>query len=265
MMAASMEARFACEECGRAYRWKPELAGRELKCACGSVITAPAERPDVDGDLYNFADDAPATKPAAPRVPTTPAKVGEGVVAPAAVRAADAGRTIEYQRPTTPGNPTDIERLFPDRVKDLYMPLALIAAGTLVHVIYAVFQVRGGGYRLPVAMMQLGWHVVVQTGLMLVALLIAAKFRGIQFGPLPTTIIKLCAVTLTPGAVAIIAIPLAFIVPVLGGIVILLVEFCAYFAILGALFDLDQSDTWYCICVIFIVNVTVYFVQFKFW
>src|SRR3954452_5612073 len=100
MMAASMEARFACEECGRAYRWKPELAGRELKCACGSVITAPAQRPDVDGDLYNFADsDSPSTK-----VPTTPAKVGEGAVAPAAARA-DAGRTIEYQRPTTPGNP----------------------------------------------------------------------------------------------------------------------------------------------------------------
>src|SRR4051812_50194659 len=95
MMAASMEARFACEDGGRAERWKPELAGRELKCACGSVITAPMQRPDVDGDLYNFADgDSPTTKPAAAKVPTTPAMVGEGAVAPA-------GRTIEYQRPTT--------------------------------------------------------------------------------------------------------------------------------------------------------------------
>ena len=30
-------------------------------------------------------------------------------------------------------------------------------------------------------------------------------------------------------------------------------------ALLGALFGLDQSDTWYCVCVIFLVNVATYF------
>jgi hypothetical protein len=36
-------------------------------------------------------------------------------------------------------------------------------------------------------------------------------------------------------------------------------EFVLYFALLGALFDLDQGDTWYCVLVIFLVRVAVFF------
>jgi hypothetical protein len=264
MMVAAMEARFACEECGKSYRWQPQLAGRVVKCACGKVMTAPPTRPDADGDLYDFAEDVPSKQRVAAvardpgPMPTTPAKAGEGAVA-------SFSKTIEYQKPTTPGNPTEIDRLFPDRVRDLYMPLVLIGAGTLVHIIYAMIQVRGGAYSLPHAMTRLCWSVVVDTAMMLVAILIAGKARGINFGPLPVAIIKLCAVSLTPSAVAIVVLPFAILLPFLGWILAVLVQFCAYFAVIGALFDLDQNDTWYCICVIFIVNVSVYLVQIKFW
>src|SRR5256885_13725150 len=45
--------RFACEICGRRYRWKQELAGRAVKCPCGTVMSYPAEDP---GDLlYDVA------------------------------------------------------------------------------------------------------------------------------------------------------------------------------------------------------------------
>jgi hypothetical protein len=36
-------------------------------------------------------------------------------------------------------------------------------------------------------------------------------------------------------------------------------EFVLYFALLGVLFELDESDTWYCVCVIFLVRLAAYF------
>ena len=46
---------------------------------------------------------------------------------------------------------------------------------------------------------------------------------------------------------------------IFGSLIGFAVMFVAYFALLGALFDLDQSDTWYCICVIILVQLAVYF------
>src|SRR5262245_19522245 len=44
-MAQVEEAKFSCQSCGAKYRWKPELAGRKVKCKCGAVMTAPAQNP----------------------------------------------------------------------------------------------------------------------------------------------------------------------------------------------------------------------------
>jgi hypothetical protein len=45
----------------------------------------------------------------------------------------------------------------------------------------------------------------------------------------------------------------------LGGLLGLAGNFVLYFALLGALFDLEESDTWYCVWVIFLVRLAVYF------
>lgn len=42
---------FRCESCGAAYRWKAELAGKKIKCKCGSVMRVPE----------SLAGDEPAT------------------------------------------------------------------------------------------------------------------------------------------------------------------------------------------------------------
>ena len=44
-----------------------------------------------------------------------------------------------------------------------------------------------------------------------------------------------------------------------GGLIVWVVEFCLYFALLGVFFDLDESDTWYCVCIIFMVSLAGYF------
>ncbi len=54
--------RFTCAGCGKPLPWKPEVAGRRIKCKCGHIMQAP-QRPETEEDLYDLAEDpTPATK-----------------------------------------------------------------------------------------------------------------------------------------------------------------------------------------------------------
>src|SRR5690606_41512501 len=69
-----MSAPITCGGCHKQYKWKPDLAGKKVKCKCGTVIAVPAQpqppEPD-DDDLYAFADE-PASGPAAAIAPIPP-------------------------------------------------------------------------------------------------------------------------------------------------------------------------------------------------
>lgn len=59
-MSATGTELFACEGCGRSYRWTPQMAGRRVKCKCGQVMLAPsalssAPVEEVEDDLYALA------------------------------------------------------------------------------------------------------------------------------------------------------------------------------------------------------------------
>src|SRR5436309_3195542 len=121
-----LSARFTCDVCFKAYRWKPELAGRRVKCACGRVMTAPS--------------------------------------APAAV----------------------------------------------------------------------GVSMLVQAGIMLATVFVVAKVQGISFGPVPTAIVKLCGISIGPGAIgSVIGLVLGFL-PFIGALVGWIAGFILYFACIGA-------------------------------
>src|SRR5882724_1756324 len=48
-MSTTNAATFACESCGKSYRWRPDFAGKKLKCGCGNVMqpTSPPTVADV--------------------------------------------------------------------------------------------------------------------------------------------------------------------------------------------------------------------------
>src|SRR5437879_2821458 len=58
------QGKFSCQQCGKQYKWKPDFAGRKVKCKCGYVMTAPtqppgsekSDEPDLDA-LYSLADE----------------------------------------------------------------------------------------------------------------------------------------------------------------------------------------------------------------
>jgi hypothetical protein len=196
-----------------------------------------------DDDLYDVVDE-PA--PSRQRNPTAPAKAGEGAV----------GRLqrLEYRQATTPGT-SAVDQYFPDRVKDLYLPLGLIGGGTVIRVGFALlFSLQSA----PVAIGRLGTEMLAGTALMLVAVLIVGKLRSISFGPLPVAVMKLCAVAIAPPAIGILLAPIFMLIPLIGGFGVAIVNFAMSFALLGALFDLDESDTWFCVCVIFLIGVGVF-------
>jgi hypothetical protein len=54
-----MSGSFSCDACGKTYAWKPELAGKRVKCKCGKAITIPIDDPAGD-DMADLAVPAPA-------------------------------------------------------------------------------------------------------------------------------------------------------------------------------------------------------------
>jgi len=97
--------------------------------------------------------------------------------------------------------------------------------------------------------------------LMMVGVFLAAKFRGIQIGSFWTAVLKLAAISVAPSAVGDLLMPIAMLVPLFGGLLVLIVQFILYFALLGALFDLEESDTWWCVWVIFLIYLGVFVLQ----
>jgi hypothetical protein len=48
--------KFTCESCGKSYSWKPELAGKKVKCKCGTPLRVPATDPAEDSFSDGFDD-----------------------------------------------------------------------------------------------------------------------------------------------------------------------------------------------------------------
>jgi hypothetical protein len=77
------DSKFSCDSCGRSYAWKPQLAGKRVKCKCGQAVTVPDADPAVDagfGDLAALADDHSAASADGPTCPECGAGLDEGAV-----------------------------------------------------------------------------------------------------------------------------------------------------------------------------------------
>jgi hypothetical protein len=89
---------FSCDACGKTYAWKPEIAGKRVKCKCGGKLTVPAtdpaaladDAPEGFDDLLALAEGAPAHEESyAPPIATTAPAARSAKTAPA--RPANAG------------------------------------------------------------------------------------------------------------------------------------------------------------------------------
>jgi hypothetical protein len=230
---------FRCQACGKQFRWRSELAGRQVRCPCGQVMQCPKNPPSQEA-LYDLAPDPPL-----------PGKSDR----PAAAKPAPVVPTLSYQTPRS-AQPGNLDRgADPELLKKRYLPLWLLCGGILVEFVSEVWQHPNN---LQVAMIQIAIEIIGGTIVMLAGVLLAAKIRKIDIGSFWSAALRLAAIAVAPAAVADFLWPLSRIFCV-GGLLILAIQFVLYFALLGALFDLDQSDTWYCVIIIFLINLGVYF------
>jgi len=238
-------AHFTCDACGKRYRWKPALAGRAVKCGCGHVMSCPAEAPRDDA-LYDLAaPDAPG-RSAAPPPPAQPPPAP-----PAAV-------PLAYQSGRVAADEA-LDKLFPDRPIDLYLPLGLIAGATVIELVAAAIRSSGPAAGLQGELLALAVRLIIAPITMLIGVFITAKVRGIELGRLPVALLKLAAIAVGPAAIITLISPALAVIPLAGGLIGLIGHFVLYFALLGTLFKMDESDTWYCVCVIFLIDLCVYF------
>ena len=190
-----------------------------------------------EDDLYDFAPEAPPAKPpsrlrvAAPPAPGTPI-------------------VLQYRKPRD-DKPAPVDA---EQIKHVYLPLWLLGGGIVVELISAVIWTHQIGPELA----ELSLQLTLGTGLMLLAMWITAKLRGLELGPWLMASYKLAAISVAPGAVADFMLPLTHFSFLLY-LPILIVEFSLFFALLGALFELDTADTWLCVWIIFLVRVAFYF------
>jgi hypothetical protein len=247
-----------CPVCSKQFPWDARYAGRKARCVCGRIVEypdAPPLAPDVlaqDGDgpqdEYDLAPNtpAPATVVAHP-VQDRAETISDQPAAPS--------RILSYR--TNPGigsnsGPVDLDT---EKVTKQILPLWILTGGLLVEGFVAFLHARSNPTP---AMIHLFVSVGAGTLLMMAGVMIAARVRQIQFGSYASAALRLSAVVVGVAAVNDLLAPLAGFIP-FGGLGLLLVSFALYFALLGAFFDLDESDTWYCICVIFLVHLVVYF------
>jgi hypothetical protein len=244
---------FPCQACGRRFAWRPENAGKSGTCACGAKLVCPTIKPSASDNLYELAPVAVATS--APKFSAAvgaltvafPATPNAGAASATSAAPEAGGRTLSYASP---------RRTKPDITESIQWqaPLWILSGGICVEMAAALL--RGGSFRFIAEMQALGLKLLLSTALMLVAVLIATKARGIALGPFWLATLKLAALSVGPGALMDILWPLFVFIP-FGGLIGLVLEFVLFFALLGFFFNLDESDTWYCLCVMFIVDVTV--------
>lgn len=225
-MATAGTTEFHCQACGRRFRWTPALAGRQAKCSCGNVFRCPDNPSQLDDDI-DLVPESP--RPAAVRPPVA--------------------RTQSPAARLEPPEPA------PDPTITLYAPLWLLAGGIVIEVTAAFWH---DPHDLIGAATHLLVSLVLYTAVQLVAVSIAAKLRGINLGSVGTAALRLAAITVAPVAMVQLFAPLLGILP-FGGLIGLAAQFLLYFALLGALFEMEESDTWYCLCVIFLVSLGFYF------
>jgi hypothetical protein len=213
------------------------LSGRQVRCPCGHVMKYPDQAANED-DLYDIE---PAAAP-----PSQTARPAETTAVPRT-------QPLSYQTPRQV-DPTIQDRGGDtDALKKIYAPLWLLGGGLSVEVVAEYLQ-HSTNFRAIFA--DIGIGLIAGTVIKLVGVLIAAKLRQIDIGSFGSAVLRLAAISVAPGALVTLLEPAAHLI-CFGWVVLLAIEFLLYFALLGALFDLDESDTWYCVITIFVLDLAV--------
>jgi hypothetical protein len=197
-------------------------------------------------DLYDLVPEAPRAKQVGAAKPIAAAK--QAINPPPA-------KPICSYRGTPHGEKVGKADLDVEKLKKQTAPLWMLAGGLTVEAIVTWLHARTNPAE---ALVYLFVGVGLGTLLMMAGVWITAWVREIDIGSFGSAMLRLAAIVIAPAALADVLNPLVGFIPFVG-LGLFIIEFMLYFALLGMFFDLDDSDTWYCVGVIFVINLGVYF------
>ncbi len=163
--------------------------------------------------------------------------------------------TLAYQTPRAALPAVERTGVDVDVLKNQTAPLWLLGGGIVVELIASFVQSR---HDLNAALVHITIEIVGGTVLMLAGVLLTARIRGIQIGSFWSAALRVAAISVAPAAASDIIMPVAGLIP-FGGVLQFGIRFVLRFALLGVFFDMDESDTWYCVTLIFLIDLGVYF------
>ena len=282
----------ACTSCGRKFRYKIELAGRTVKCPCGSAILVPKPAPvaaaageeadpfaNVDWGEYDLAEPAQAPPKAATpvRAPAAPAASpavglaaapgaadepmpGPAVAVPPAVQAnlppMRKGLKAEERK-------TNEELVPPSTLRDFVLPSILIVVGIVLR-FYEVMSDQATKNPVPfdIALGTVATKIALSVGLMLGGMFLAIQILDVSFiGALPRTAYKLIGIAIGPGA-------LYGILSHTGGdeygsIIATFASVAVYALLFWIIMRLDGKDTAVCVTMTWILVTAANYIGYK--
>ena len=223
---------------------EPALAGKRARCACGKIIDVPEYADAISG---------------------SPAQPEPGEADTAARVTIDTTKSVMADIPYRKGlrtEPAEAPAAVPSQIRDILLPLALIAAGLWAAAADAMAGTGGSNTTLASVAGPLILNIAVGLSLAVAAVLGGSMMAGIAFhGPLWQNILKLFAVALLP-------LPLESMAGravggINGDIVSSLVSVSLYFAVFWAVFKMAWSDRTVCVLLIWIIRSGVAYLMFR--
>jgi hypothetical protein len=228
--------RFTCEACAKTYRWKPELAGKRVKCSCGHVMTAPQGPPD---DLYDLAPSVEQPKPARPVMAAVSSQPISPVMAYAGTTRNSKSQAIE-------------ESIGGSVLKEIYIPAAMVIIGLFLQ-IGVVSNWHFGN--LPMLLPLLGARLGINLVLSFIGVMLVAQLMEVALGAPGPLVLKLVAIALAvPGIATVIGNLIGHDSAFVAMGIATMLETPIGVAMFCWLFNMEIRDAFYCVLVIWIIN-----------
>jgi hypothetical protein len=195
--------RFLCPGCRASFGWKPQYAGRKIRCKCGQVFMPPeppAASAEPEPDAYDVNDDVPPVKPAPVRRAEPAAQAAAAPPPPPGDRLAGVAALYGHRARPVQQEAADDEA---SPLKDLYLPLALLVLGFGLRVGQLVVASgsrankwggdigTAGNPRKAVILAVL--ELIISGGALLAGATLAAVLLSVNFGSIGKAGLKLCA------------------------------------------------------------------------
>lgn len=269
-------ATFACPQCGKHWTWKPQLAGKKVKCRCGAVFSAPQDAPSAAGppdDLYDLSPSHAKAPP--PAIPVSPPPVAAG---PAATTVLDY-RTAPHESPAPRTGRVALDDPFEgNKLKNLYIPLALILGATAATILARTFFLHNASAGIKDATLDMALRLIVDIPTMLLACILAVKLLDTAFGPVGPAILKLSSIALAPEGLSALSIMIGSLLGhttlaagissgwLLGALIGWVLSLVLYFWLFIYYFDLEWGETWRLVILIwFVRTLGGYFLMILMW